>query len=370
MATYVIDCDGHVEESPACFADPYWDPALADRRPQVVRTGERTASWLIEGRLFPKLVGPGATFFGTPASYDGQPTILSDGKRDPLGSIELSDVDTRIRTLDEEHIDLQVVYPSLFLNQPLADDIALENAMFRSWNSWMADVCRQKPDRLKFVAVANLRDVPGAVAEIRRAKELGACGVMVLGTAGERKLDHPEIDPFWSACEELNLGVGVHVGWSSRQVNAIFDNVFDAATLSFNFCMITGFVDITAGGVLDRHPNLRVAFLEAGCEWIPFILDKMQHRYDLSPSKYGYAGQRSPYEYARSDQVYFGFEADDQLLPFVVKLIGEDHFVYASDIPHGDREFDAAGELMHREDLSESAKRKLLGENAARWYAL
>ena len=92
----------------------------------------------------------------------------------------------------------------------------------------------------------------------------------------------------------------------------------------------------------------------------------MQHRFDLSPSRYGYVGQRSPYEYARGEQVYFGFEVDDQLLPFVVDLIGEDHFMFASDIPHSDREYDAAGDLMKREDVGESAKRKLLAENAAR----
>src|SRR5918997_2860214 len=146
MSIQVIDCDGHVEESPACFADPYWIPPWPDRRPRVVKVGERNAAWLIEGRLLPKLVGPGAVFFGTPPSLDGQPTLLSDGKRDPLGSIDLSDIGARIRTLDEEHIDLQVIFPSLFLSQPVADDMALENAMFRSWNSWIADVCRQQPD--------------------------------------------------------------------------------------------------------------------------------------------------------------------------------------------------------------------------------
>jgi predicted TIM-barrel fold metal-dependent hydrolase len=113
-----------------------------------------------------------------------------------------------------------------------------------------------------------------------------------------------------------------------------------------------------------------VAFFEAGCEWIPFILDKMQHRYDLSPSRYGYVGQRSPYDYARSEQVYFGFEVDDQLLPFVLELVGDERFMYASDIPHSDREFDAAGDLMRRDDVSDSAKRKLLADNAVRFYGL
>ena len=50
----------------------------------------------------------GAHFFASPASYEGRPTPFSSLKRDPLGSIELTDLAARLRTMAEEHIDLQV----------------------------------------------------------------------------------------------------------------------------------------------------------------------------------------------------------------------------------------------------------------------
>jgi len=365
----VVDADAHVEESPAAFADPYWDRALRDQRPRVVPVGE-DAAWLIEGALHPKMVGPDTHFFGTPASYQGRPTPLSAGKRDPLGSMELTDLGARLRTMDEERIALQVIYPTLFLYQPLAHDRVLANALCRSWNSWMATTLAPAAERLRWVCVVNLADVPDAVAELARARDLGAVGVMILGTAGERKLDSPELDPFWAAAAALGLAVGVHVGWSSRQLSAMYDNVFDSDTLPFNMSLLTGFVDVLAGGVLDRHPHLRVAFLEAGCQWIPFLLDKMQHRYELSPSRYGYHGQRAPYDYARSEQVYFGCDVSDRLLPYVVELVGDERLLFASDMPHSDRDFHGASTLLDRADLTQATKRKLLAENAIRFYGL
>ena len=142
---YVLDADAHVEESEATFADAYLEPAYRDRRPQVVALGER-AVWVIDDHIFPQRVGKGANTFATPASIGGRPTPLTATKPDPLPSILLSDVDARIRQMDAERLDLQVIYPTLFLAYPLTDDPRLYNALCRSYNSWIADVCSQRPD--------------------------------------------------------------------------------------------------------------------------------------------------------------------------------------------------------------------------------
>jgi uncharacterized protein len=367
----VLDADAHVEESLATFADPYWDATFADRRPRIVPRGAN-AAWLIEDQLIPKLRGAGAQFFASPASVDGRPTASSVRKierfGDSLPSMELTDVDARLKLMDAENIYLQVIYPTLFLGYPLAEDNAYANALYRSYNSWLADVCRQRPERLRWVSVVNLPDVAGSVAELRRCKELGTAGVMILGTAGERKLDDPAVDEFWAAAEELNLPVSVHVGWPSRSFAAIFDNVYDSLTVPFYCSLFAAFVDVLAGGVLDRHPRLRVAFLEAGSDWLPWLLGRMEHRAgDVGPY-YGYLAKRRPREYLRTGNVYFGFEVEDELLPGTLELVGEDYLLFASDIPHGDREANAAADLLKRNDLGDSAKRKILSENTARFY--
>ena len=369
----VLDADAHVEESAATFADPYWDPAFADRRPRPVARGAN-AAWLIEDQLIPKQRGAGAQFFASPASVDGQPTAQTRRKierhGDTLGSMELTDVDARLRLMDAENIHLQVIYPTLFLGYSLSDDTAYANALYRSYNSWLADVCNQRPERLKWVSVVNLPDVEGSVAELRRTKELGAVGVMILGTAGDRKLDDPALDPFWAAAQDLDLPVAVHVGWPSRTFGQIFDNVYDSLTVPFYCSLFAAFVDVLGGGVLDRHPRLRVAFLEAGADWLPWLIGRMEHRAGEVGPYYGYLAKRRPSEYLRTGNVYLGFEIEDQFLPAIVDLVGEDYLLFASDIPHGDREVNAAAELLERGDLRDTTKQKILSENTARFYGL
>ena len=367
---YILDADAHVEESPATFSDDYLDPAFRDRRPQVVALGERGV-WVIDDRIFPQRVGKGANTFSTPASVGDRPTPLTASKPDPLESIILADVDARLRQMDAERLDLQVIYPTMFLAYPLTDDPAFHTALCRSYNSWLADVCRPRHERLKWVCVVNLDDVPGAVAEIRRCRrELDTAAVVILGTAGDRKLDDPAFDPFYAAACDLDLPVAVHVGWSSPSLSRIFDNVYDAITLPFTFSLFTGFCDIIGGGVLDRHPTLRTVFLEAGCEWVPFLVDRMEHYHEVAVGRgrWNYNAREAPSAYLEKGNVFLSAEVDDKLLPYCFERFGADRFIFASDMPHGDREYGAVDEMLARTDIGEEAKRLFLADNARRFY--
>lgn len=367
----VIDADAHVEESAETFADPYWEPSLADRRPQVIQARE-SAYWLIEGRTWPRRRGRGAHHFSTPPAVGERKTTWTATKPDPLESITLQDVEARIRYNRTQDIDIQVIFPTLFLAYPLSEDPAIQNAMVRCYNSWIAQVCGRRPDVLKWVAVTNLGDVPAAVEELRRAKELGAIGAMTLGTVGEDKLDDPRLDPFYATLCELDLPLGVHVGWPSASLANLYDTVYDSLVLPFTVSMFTGFLDVVGGGVLDRFPPLRVCFFEAGCQWIPFLVDRMDHYYEMAVDRgrWQYHARRRPSEYLGDGNVYFGFEVEDHLLPQVLQMVGATQFLYASDIPHGDRMFDSVAYLRRRADVSEADKEKLLYENARRFYRL
>ena len=67
-------------------------------------------------------------------------------------------------------------------------------------------------------------------------------------------------------------------------------------------------------------------------------------------------------------QIYFGFEVDEKLLPFVLEEFGDECWVYGSDIPHGDRLYGAVDVFVRRKDISEESKRKLLVDNTACFY--
>jgi uncharacterized protein len=365
----VIDADAHVIETAATFADPYWDSRLADRRPRVLDLGARFA-WLIDDVVYPKTRGKGAARVGGPAAHDGRPSAFEAGKPDPIESITLSDPEARCRQMDAEGIDVQVIFPSMFLRGQLAEDSAVQTALCRSYNAWIADVCGRRADRLTWVAVVNLRDIPGAITELRRCRERAAAGVMILGGAGDRHLNHPDVAPFFAAAEELDLPVAVHAGRPRNELADLFDTPFEQIVLPFTVSMFMGFVDVIAGGLLDRFERLRMAFLEAGSQWLPFLVDRMDHYAQMALQRRftDYRAKDLPSSYLRRGNIFVSCEVDDRLLPQVIEQFGEDVLIFASDIPHGDREYDAVSDLRKRGDISDRAKDKILGANARRFY--
>ncbi|HZU04561.1 MAG TPA: amidohydrolase family protein [Chloroflexota bacterium] len=369
----VIDADAHVEEWAETFSDKYLDPAFRARRPEIVVT-ERSVHWLIDSQLFPRFTGPGAHSLGTPTGAGLERFTYTRLKPESVESQELRDLAARLADMDREGIDVQVIYPTLFLVR-LTEDPAFAAALCASYNRWLGDVLAGQ-ERLKWVGVVALDDPAAAAQEVRRVKELGAVGVMIHGTAGTRMLNHPSLLPFWEECARNDLAVAVHVAWSCPPLNQMFDQLYYATLIPFVFPVLMGFITILSGGLLDRYPTLRIGFFEAGCQWVHFLIDRMDHRYAFL-QKVGsgtraapVAAQRPPSEYLRSGQVYISGEVEDALLPQAIALVGEDQFLFASDMPHVDREPYAARILQERPDLSATAKQKILEANPRRFYRL
>jgi len=115
---------------------------------------------------------------------------------------------------------------------------------------------------------------------------------------------------------------------------------------------------------------LKVAFLEAGCGWVPYWMERLDEHYEYMHLAVPLM-KKTPSEYMRSEQVYYSFEPDEQTLPFIMEFVGEDRLVFASDYNHGDSKFPHTVEsVTKRKNLSESSLRKLMGENAARLYSI
>jgi len=371
----VIDADGHVEENPATFSDQYFDPTLRSLRPRIIGM-DGLAYWMIDEQLYPRRVGRGCHNLGTPVSYDGKPTKHAARKADSLESMELTDLGARLKIMDEEDIALQVLYPTLFLAYPLSSNPALLTAMCSSYNRWLGDRLATH-ERLKWVGVVNLDDIPAAVRQVREAKRLGAVGMMILGTAGDRLLDDPTLFPFYEAVAEANLPLAVHVGWACPSINNLFTHIYPSGVIAFLIPVLMGFVSLISGGVLDRFPNLRVVFLEAGCLWIHFMLDRLDHRFKHSSKNLAHVVSETaprealpPMDYIRSGKLYFSAEVEDALLPQVLDLVGEGQIVFGSDMPHGDRERFAARSLLQRNDIGKAAQTKILVENPVSLYGL
>ena len=372
-AIHTIDADSHVYE-----VDETWDylpePYRARRPITITVEPERApymgldnAFWFIDGRAIQWTMGHGAVQLGTPLT-----SRFAQMKAFPVGSQSLMDVPARLANLDAAGIDLQVIYPSIFA-LPLSEDDGFQTALTQSYHDWIAARCSLAPDRLKWVGVLPLRQPEAAPGEIARVKAMGAVGLMSDGTVGHEMLHAPRFDRVWAAASEAGLPVCVHAGFSYPQLRHTCDDHHSLVNLSFTLPLLIGFFSFTGGGILERHPELRVAFLEGGAGWLPWLMDRVGHYQavnNLITQSFGVAPTSTVPPSAFKDRIYVTCEADEPLLAPAIDYLGEDNIMAAEDMPHLEERDGTIAGFSHHAAISEQTRRKILFDNPNRFYRL
>ena len=131
------------------------------------------------------------------------------------------------------------------------------------------------------------------------------------------------------------------------------------------------FVALVGHGMLDRYPDLRIAFLEFGGEWIFYSVGRMNHYVEVNRRRMAdptMLPRNMIEEYVQSGRLFVGVEANDKMLVDELKLLGDGQILYSSDFPHGEGRDDAAIEIIQRNDITDDQKRKILYENAVNLY--
>jgi predicted TIM-barrel fold metal-dependent hydrolase len=354
----VIDADAHVNEDVMAWT------ALFERHPGWIGAGEsggRTVAE-IDGRLYPTQAGRGC---GVPID-----SALSDAC-----AAGAKDLDQRLRDMDDEGIDVQVLFGGLSIGLTTFTDPGFALDFAQTYNDWLIDdVCGRDRDRLKAVAVVPLQDVDRSVAELSRTKRNGAVAVTIPPVVGDHNLDDESLLPFFEAAADEHVALAVH---SAPGMNVPlpaadrFDNYAQVHCLSFPVDQMVAFTALAMGGVLDRYPTLRVGFMESGVGWVPAFVHRVhehrEKRAELLPHM-----KNDPRDYFERDQVFFSFEAEEPLLGTCVEHFGDGAWVYASDYPHWDSDFPGTVDECRRmaAPLGEAVIERVLGANAARFYGL
>ncbi len=365
-AAPVIDADGHVLEPRAAWA--HLDDSIRPR----IETDARGLDHVIVGddEVFVAKLGQ----MGTPG------TDVSTGATEPF-PLERAiagafDPIARLADMDSEGIDVAVLYPTIGLGFWGITDADAAVPIARAYNDWLAEYCAADPNRYRGAAMVPFQSPTDAVHELRRAREeLGFVAAFVrpnpcLG----RSIVDDVYEPFWDAAEELDMAVGIHegfqpavppLGWDRRPSNFL---VMHAVSHSFE--QMFACAQLIAEGVFDRHPHLRVVFLEAGGGWVPYWLARLDHQVD---SYAGYAPRMHlrPSEYF-ARQCWVSFEIDEATLAALVPFVGADRIVWGSDYPHADSTFPGALDELRATiaPLPEVQQRRILSANAAALYAL
>lgn len=274
---------------------------------------------------------------------------------------------------DREGIDVQVLYPTagLFFSRIREREFCI--ALARAYNDFLRDWCSADPRRLKGMALVPLHvDTRAAIEEMERAMgTLGMVGVMVNTFDRSRNVAHRDFWPFYEVCSQQRVPVAFHAsGSDTLELVCHFDNFLAIHTLSHVPEQLIACTAVIYSGLLECFQELRVAFLEAGCGWIPFWMEHMdeeweKRRFDAPLLR------AKPSEYLRCGRVFVSCEPKEKTLPSVAEWLGEGQLLFASDYPHWDSDFPhAVSTLADRTDVTPELKRKIFSANPRRFYGL
>jgi predicted TIM-barrel fold metal-dependent hydrolase len=233
---------------------------------------------------------------------------------------------------------------------------------------------RENPT-LKGVALLPVQNPIEAAAELRRAKtDLGfVAGLLPAVTVLHKGYGHPDFDPIFREAEHLDLPLAVD-GAPSRGLGFdFFDKFIQVHTLEHPFAILIQFTNMVFEGVFERFPKLRVAFLEVGSGWLPYMMDRMDEEYEKPYRFQAPLLKKKPSEYIRSGQIWSTCEVEEKTLPQVVKHFNPSCLMWPSDYPHERLPEMFKPDLpafMARQDITNDHKRLILYENPKRFYSL
>ncbi|HEX7228247.1 MAG TPA: amidohydrolase family protein [Candidatus Binatia bacterium] len=340
----VIDADAHVLET-----ERTWDYMLESERsmrPRVVPTPKDAASggesWLVDGTHIGKARNVG-----------------HDTAREAR---EMEDIRARLAHMDELDIDVQVLYPTIFL-RPFTRRPEVELGLARSYNRWLIDIWKAAPERLRWVAVLPLLTMDKALEEARFAKENGACGIFMRGLEGDKRISDAYFFPLYEEADRLDLPICVHSATGSFAVHDYF--LDECGFNKFKLAVVGSFHSLIYNKVPERFPQTKWAFIEVSSQWIPYAIHDYARRFERSGAKV------DKFDVLRRNRIWVACQTDDDL-PYVLKYAGDSRLVIGTDYGHNDTSSEILALRKLREDgaVPPQVVKKILDDNAKALYSL
>ena len=271
-------------------------------------------------------------------------------------------------------METAVLYPTAGLGIGWVREPDFAVALCRAYNNFLShEFCAISP-RLKGVALLPFQDVAEGVKELRRAvTELGMVGAFAPAVGLRLPLGHPQFHPIYAEAERLGSMVACHATVRGAHYFGAdgFDKFIEVHTLSHPFAQMMQLTGMIFEGVPEKYPRLKIGFMEAGCSWVPYWMDRMDEEWEKRGEVETPLCKKKPSEYVCGGQIYFPAEADEKSLPEALRRIRDDVIFYASDVPHWDHGYPGnLREMAAREDIRVETRRKILSETARRLYEL
>jgi predicted TIM-barrel fold metal-dependent hydrolase len=369
----VIDADSHLLE-PLDLWKQYLDPKFRDRAPEVFIDTDGKDRLRIEGKIIGGERGIGMA--GAVGARQGEVSMNIHYEEGRKGGF---DPHARIADMDMDGIDATFIYPTLGLYAGVVEDPKLAANVCRAYNRYLAEFCSAYPDRLFGVAMLPMQDVGLAIEEMRFAREtLGfKSGFIRPNRYLNRKLDDRAYFPFWEVAQDLDFPLGVHEGAGGMPAVGAdrYKTWAEKHIVGHTMEMMLACLALIWGGVCERYPRLRFAFLESGGGWIAPWLDRMDRHFEHEGlNTVENVGEEcvlkiKPSDYFRR-QCFISFEPVEGCLGALAEYIGPNKILWATDYPHSDGFFPGAAAMIRKLLPNPETSRQVLAEGAKQYYGL
>ena len=354
QVTTIIDGDGHIIEDLE---------GIAGFLPQPYRRLVRPAS------LIPPLdhMHSGRAV-ETPPSRDGRGRV---GPREWSGFLE------------DVNIISTVLYPTSALAYGKIVSLDYAVAFCQAYNDWLYDTYIKASPRFKGMALIPMQDPEAAVIELRRAvSELGMLGAMLPSNGLPELLGAKRYWPVYAEAERLGCSLAIHGGCHDNFGMDHLNMYVPVHALGHPWGLAMNCASVVYNGIFDRFPGSRIAFLEGGVAWLLLCLERF-HASHETHFQYMTPEQPGPHEGDRPDQYiikqiqegrfFLGCETEELTMPFAIKIVGNQPFIYSSDYPHEVTNVSCKHdieELLESDELTGADKQAILCDNAQRFYRL
>ena len=318
--TEVFSADDHISLSEDIFYDRLPDN-MKDRAPRIMNVD---GGWVlgVEGKsiLVPEFI-----------------RVLT--QYDPVPGSHAGDITARLAALGVEGIDRELAFPNSVLALFGWPDREVREACFRVYNEYIAEVQEKSGHRIYGVGLINWWDPEGARRTVNELKDLGLKTFLMPLMPGKdldgKPIDYasPAMDGVWDAIEEAGVPVSHHIGENPPATPIAF-NAISIGMLQSVAPFRDTFGKYIFGGILDRHPGLRVGYFEGGINWVPSALQDAEH---IAASFQHLADLQIKHEptYYWDNHMCASFMVDQLGLALLAR-IGVDRVMWSTDFPHNE----------------------------------
>lgn len=360
---FIVDVDSHhveLDSWPDIIAR-IADPVLRDTGQQMIK------NWPGAERTALSTFSPGMTMQDVGGRILHQAALA-----EPVDEADVHrDVTLVRRAMDAMGIDIQVVFPQPMLEIGLHPNPTVATQLLMAYNAWFTEAVLPADPRIKSMLGLPFEDPEASLRTIRTyADHPGVIGFLV--TSQRRVGVHRnEYMPIYAELAERGLPLGFHAGPNQNDsMTSTMNRFLSAHAMSFVTCNMGHMTNWVINGMGERFPDLKVIWIESGLAWVPFMMQRLDHEYQLRQSDAPLL-TKLPSDYIRD--MYFTSQpletTDMDLLASTFRAINaEETLLFSSDWPHWD--FDVPGRIMSIPFLTEKARRNILGENARAVFGL